>query len=190
MNARLAAYAIVIAAVLAAQPIRATTIHNIVLTEQTATSLTATYDGVPVNVVAGVGFINPNADAWIVTFPSTVSFSSSNPANWVEGMLRPPATGTIVNTVTFSNTQPQLSIQSDLGFPGLFGTVPNNTVLPGSVGTDSSDGGSISIRFNDLAGMGPDRTGGVPDAGSTFFLLVVSLIALFGASRLRSLRLA
>src|SRR5437667_12286905 len=72
MNARLAAYVIVIAAVMAAQPIRAIPIHNIVLTEQTGTSLTATYDGVPVTVV----FVGPRlSDGWTVTFPSTVSFS-------------------------------------------------------------------------------------------------------------------
>src|SRR5947209_4418749 len=66
--------AIAIAAALVTQPVRAVPIvNNIVITESSSTSLSATYNGLTTGVT--VSFLG--TDTWAVTFPSTVNFSQN-----------------------------------------------------------------------------------------------------------------
>jgi hypothetical protein len=170
--------ALAIAAVLVAQPVRAVQIvNNIVITENSSSStgLSATYNGSTSGV--SVSFNGP--DSWNVTFPSTVTFSQSGGVNWLE-----PGSSTLGNEVTFF-TRPtnELGVLSDFTLAGAT-TAGNGTTIT-NVGTDSANGGSISVTFNDNGDVAT-----VPEPGSTFGLLSLSVIALLGATRLRSLKLA
>ena len=168
--------ALAIAAVLVAQPVRAVSIvNNIVITENSSTSLSATYDGSTTGVT--VTFLGP--DQWDVTFPSTVTFSQSGGVNWTE-----PENSSLGNEVTFF-TRPtnELGVLSDFALAGVI-TTGNGTTL-NNVGNDSANGGSISATFNDNGDVAT-----VPETGSTLGLLSLSVIALLGATRLRSLNLA
>lgn len=169
--------ALAIAAVLVAQPVRAVSIvNNIVLTENSSTSLSATYDGSTTGVT--VTFLGP--DQWSVTFPSTVTFSQFGGVNWLE-----PGSSTLGNEVTFFTSSPtnELSVTSDFALAGST-TTGNGTTL-NNVGTDSANGGSISATLNDNGDVAT-----VPETGSTFGLLSLSVIALLGATQLRFLKLA
>jgi hypothetical protein len=175
-NVRFITWAFALAAVLVTQPMSAVPMtHTIVITENSSTSLTVTYDGNP----ATVTFNGPNS--WTVTLPSTVQFSGSatdwsepenvNSTNGVvfEGAGRGPGNTFFVTSDTASPGQPGLA-------NGTFVTVP---------GSDTSNGGSISATMFDNGDVAT-----APDTGSTFALLFLSLVALFGASRLRYLRFA
>ncbi len=68
---------------------------------------------------------------------------------------------------------------------GKFGQGPfSNGSTLNNVGTDTSNGGPISVTFFD---NGDAAT--APDTGSTFGLFVLALTALFGATRFRAPRL-
>jgi hypothetical protein len=59
--------------------------HNIVLTENSSTNLTATYDGSTTGVT--VTFQAPNQ--WVVTFPATVNLGSTGRnVDWIEPEFR------------------------------------------------------------------------------------------------------
>jgi hypothetical protein len=163
-----------------AQP--APTPHQIVLTENSSTSLTATYDGSTTGVTVTFDGTFLGADFWHVTFPSTVTFSIHpiGGVNWIE-----PENSSLVNEVEFP-TAPfnDLVVSSDFTEPpGLTSVADESTV--NNVGTDSSDGASISVTFDDDGDVAT-----VPDTGSTFVLLALALIALSGAATLRSRQLA
>jgi len=169
MNARLAAFAVVIAAALAAQPMRATAINNLVITENSSTSLTATYNGNPATV------INIGPDLWILANPG-VFFNDTIDRVWTE-----PDNAAGINN--FGRVGPSLGdvvdIQSDLSGSG---GNPNGTTVP-NLGTDSTNGGSVSVTFFDNGDVAT-----AADTGSTLGLLALALAALAGASRLRSLQ--
>jgi hypothetical protein len=158
-------------AVITIQPAHAGRIsHSLVLAENSSTDLVATYDGSA--SVVDVIFIS--GDHWGVTVGFPVTFSGT--PQWTE-----PEDASFVNVLTtFGNNQ--LIINSDF--------FPNNTtpLADGSTfsnfGTDSRDAGSISVTFNDHGDVQA-----VPDTGSTFSLLLVSVIALFGAAGFRSRQL-
>ena len=175
MYLRLAAFA-VIAAALAAQPVFAQTTNTLVITENSSTSLSATYDG----STSGVTVTNNSPDHWMVTLPSTVQFSGSA-TDWAESENANSTNGVVFEGVgrgpgnTFFVTSDDTTGSGGLA-SGTFVTVP---------GSDTSNGGSISATMFDNSDVAT-----VPDTGSTFALLFLSLVALFGASRLRSLRLA
>ena len=169
--------AIAIAAALVTQPMRATAVNNIVITENSSTSLSATYDGSTTGVT--VTFLGP--DIWNVTFPSTVTFSQFGGVNWTE-----PENSSLGNEVSFIgniNPRNKLGVLSDFTLAGSV-TTGNGTTI-NNVGTDSANGGSISVTLNDNGDVAT-----VPETGSTFGLLSLSVIALLGATRLRSLKLA
>ncbi len=166
---------IAIAAALVTQPMRATAVNNIVITENSSTSLSATYDGSTTGVT--VTFLGP--DIWNVTFPSTVTFSQFGGVNWTE-----PENSSLGNEVTFSTRLTnELNVLSDFTPAGAV-TTGNGTTL-NNVGTDSANGGSISATFIDNGDVAA-----APDTGSTLGLLSLSLVALLGATRLRFLQLA
>ena len=166
----LTSLAIAIAAM--AQPVFAqVATHQLVLTETSSTSsgLTVTYD----NSTAGVAinFITP--DHWGVTV-SNVTFTG-NP-QWTE--LEDPST---FNVITLLTPPGQFVVNSDYLDNG---TTPlTNGTAFNNFGTDSRDGGSISVTFRDRG-----DAAAVPDTGSTLILLCLSVAALFVASRFRSLR--
>lgn len=159
-------------ALLALQPaVRASSIHNLVITENSSTNLAATYDGSAV----GVSVINISGDHWGVTVGFAVTFSGT--PQWTE-----PEDASFVNVLTTSGNN-QFIVNSDF-FPNSTTPLANGATLA-NFGTDTRDGVPISVTFNDHGDVAK-----VPDAGSTRALLTLSLVALFGAARFRSLRLA
>jgi hypothetical protein len=159
--------AIASAAALVTQPVRATAIQTLVITEFSSTSLTALLNGTTSLTVTPIG-----ADDWSIALTGVGGFHN----NWVE----PDAAG-FINGVSFSIVQPdQLFVVSD--FSNSSGGLANNTA-------DTSDftlnGVELDVTFNDKGDVAA-----APDTGSTLGLLSLSVIALLGATRFRSLRLA
>jgi hypothetical protein len=175
LSPRPLALAVAIGAALVTQSVFAAAFlpHFIVLTENSPISLSATYDGSPVTV------LNTNPDQWTVTFPATVSFFGAQ-LEWAE-----PENSNLANVVIFSQASFTLTVFSDLGdHVNGFVPLPNGSMV-NNVGIDSINGAPISATFTDLA-----ATAEVPETGSTFALLFLSLTALLGVTRLRSYRLA
>ena len=142
--------------------------HELVLTETSFNTLIVTYDGsttgVDVNYISG--------DHWGVTIAFATGFSGS--PQWTE-----PEDPSFFNVLTLSGTN-QFIVNSDFFSNG---TTPlTNGSSFGNFGTDTRDAGPISVTFKDRG-----DSAAVPDTGSTFGLLFVSLIALFGARRLPSI---
>jgi hypothetical protein len=168
--------AVAIGAILATQSVFAGIAvipHSIVLTENSRISLSATYDG------SAVAVLNPNPDQWIVTFPATVSFVGGT-FEWEE-----PENPNLANIVMFAQGGFTLSVFSDLGdHANGFVPLANGSTING-VGFDSINGAPISATFTDGA-----ATAEVPETGSTFALLFLSLTALLGANRLGLYRFA
>jgi len=166
----LAPLGIAIAAALLTQPVRATAINNIVITENSSTSLTATYNGSPVAVT----FFS--ADHWTITFPSTVMFNVTGVnIDWVE-----PDNADLGNAVVFAPFSP-VFVTSDASTNFL--AESNGATV--TVGSDSSNGGTVTATFFDNGDVAA-----APDTGSTLGLLSLSVVALLGATRLRFLQLA
>jgi VPDSG-CTERM motif len=152
----LAPLAIAIGTTLVTQPACAVSIvNNLVLTEKSNTSLSATYNG----STSGVTVSFSGSDTWLVTVTSA-TFTAAD--LWQE-----PEIG-FGNGVTAAGST--LTIVSD-GFVGS-GGVPNGTTVP-NFGTDTSNGGSISVTFNDNG-----DTAAAPDTGTTASLLGLSLAGL------------
>jgi hypothetical protein len=146
--------------------------HQLVFTENPAGRLTVTFDGSS----SGITVTPVSTDRWNVIIPVTATAPGA--AQWIE-----PENSSLVNIPEEVATDTYL-VRSDVS-PQSFSTpVPNGT--PTSFGNDPSDGRPIIATFHDNAA----RTEVVPDTGSTFALLLLSLIGLFCATRLRSVRLA
>src|SRR5215831_18567446 len=98
---------IAITAALVTQPTYASVIHQIVLTENSSTSLTATYDGSTI----GVTVIFNSSDNWTVNFPTTVSFGSTGlNVDWIE-----PENSRLGNAVSFfPEVSSVLGVSSDV----------------------------------------------------------------------------
>jgi hypothetical protein len=158
------------------------TTNEIVITENSSTSLIVTYNestsGVAVNFLGHT----PAGEVWKVTFPSTVSFTSVDNtgviAFWVE-----PEDSSQVNAGFFHPTTNVAFFFSDDSVETNPTAVPNGTTVTG-IGTDTSNGGAISATFNDNGDVAR-----APDAGSTVGLLFLALTTLFSASRLRQFQL-
>ena len=160
--------AIAIVAALVTQPVRATAINTLVITENSSTSLTALLNGTTSLTVTPNG-----ADEWFVALagigPSTEQF-------WTE----PDASGTL-NLVQAQPALNRISVGSDLvlqGISGLADGTPDTT-------TFTLNGGALSVTFFDKGDVAA-----APDSGSTLGLLSLSVVALLGATRLRFLQLA
>ena len=111
------------------QPGFAAAIHNLSLTENSDTSLTATWDGTSLSVT------NNGNDSWTVTLPDGATGS----ANWIE-----PGNSSFENLIT-SRSSSVLSVTSDFNISS---TQANDTSV--LFGTDARDGESIFAVFNDL----------------------------------------
>jgi len=154
----LPALMVAITAILLSQPVRAGVINNIVLTENSDTSLTATYNGSTSGVTVSSG-----VHSWVITFPATVSFNDIFVV-WVE-----PENSGEVNAVEFlGGNVAQVLSEATTGIP----SVPNGTTIT-NVGTDSSNGGSISVTFFDNG-----DTTRTPDTGTALSLFGLSLMGL------------
>ena len=165
--------AVGITAALVSQPVFAGVIeHQLVLTENSSTSLTATYDGSTTGVT--VTFLS--RDTWMVLFPQ-VSFGHSFPA-WNE-----PENSGLLNLILLFEAENHLTLHSDFSAPDFTGAKDGTTFH--NIGFANSDGAPVSLTLFDNAGAAE-----APETGSTLGLLFLSLVALLGATRLRSLRLA
>jgi VPDSG-CTERM motif len=155
----LPALMIAITAALVTQPMRATAINDLVITENSSMSLTATLNLNPLNVTFN------SADNWSIALagvsgPGGVDTSS----NWSE----PDAAG-FVNTVEFNSLAPnQLLVLSDFG-------PLRSGIADGTPDTSSFtlNGGALTVTFFDKGDVAA-----VPDTGTTFSLLGLSLMGL------------
>jgi hypothetical protein len=159
---------VAISAALVNQPASAGAIHSFVLTENSSTSLTVTYDGSSLAVT----FVN--LDSWIFLLPAGFS-STVDLEQWTE-----PENSNLVNQVSFGSDITRSGfVVSDHSIVNIFPINANGTTI--EVGTDG--GVPVFATFNDNA-AGSEGT--APDTGSTLGLLFLALTAVFGASRLRS----
>ena len=144
----------------------APTTHQLVLTETSSFTLSGTYDG----SAAGVSIISISTDHWGVTVGSA-TFSAA--PQWSE-----PEDPAAFNVITLLAIPGQFIVNSDFLSNG------STPLMDGAAftnfGTDSRDGGAISVTFND---RGDAAT--VPDTGSTAALLGLSITGLLGAARLK-----
>jgi hypothetical protein len=160
---------------LAAPSVFADTIHNLVLTEQSDTVLTATYDGQPITVV----LLSPNQ--WSVFPPTTVSGIHLNPAG--VRVIEPESANT-VNIISWSGPFP-IHVVSDFPTAELFPSeqYPNGTTFT-DAGFDASNGGLVDLTFTDLA----DAAETAPEPGSLSLLCtgLLGLALLVGLKRYRN----
>jgi hypothetical protein len=159
---------IAIAAALVTQPMRATAINTLVITENSSTSLTAT-----LTTSSGTTFltVTPNgADNWFVAL---AGFAGNQ--TWTE-----PGAASVVNSVQGQPFSNRISIASDLGSV-------SSGLADGTMDTTSFtlNGSPLSVTFFDKGDVAT-----APDPGSTLGLLSLSVVALLGATRLRFLQLA
>jgi hypothetical protein len=163
--------AVAIAAAVLTQPVFAVPDISIDITENSSTSLSVT-GGLTVTVT------NTSADRWTLTFPD-VTFGTFTLNAWAE------PDSSLGNIVDSPGTN-QLFVLSDVvsgstpPFPdGSTFAEPGSSFPPGQFLT-------FEITFHDNV----TTTEGVPETGSTFVLLFVSVIALFGLNRFRHGQLA
>ena len=135
-------------------------VNTLVFTEKSNTILDATYNGSPLSVT----FVN--SDFWHVTIPST---TFSTPALWLEPDPGPPFFANFVAPLVVGGSA--LGIGSDSG--PVAGGHPDGFTIT-NFGTDSSNGGSISVTFYDRG----DIAAAVPDTGTTASLFGFSLAGL------------
>jgi VPDSG-CTERM motif len=132
--------------------------HQIVMTENSSTSLAVTYDGSPLIVSLD------GSDLWHFTLPATF-LSLGRPA-WTE-----PENSSLVNFVDFTSNTFAI-VHSDILSNSVFSTNADGaSVLVGSV---LVDGLSVFATFHDNAAASE----GVPDTGTTGSLLGLSLMGL------------
>jgi len=160
---------IAIAAAIVTRPVSAVTVNNtLLITENSPTSLSATYNGSTLTVTS----VAP--EEWNVVFNPGGSSGSFFTRQWIE-----PEHSNLVNRVS-PITFGSFMVVSDVTpiVPRLVKPVPDGTAV--QIGT--VDNVPIIATFDDDAA--PKER--VPDTGSTFALLLLSLIGLLGATRLRS----
>ena len=167
----LAILTIAIVAAAVAESVMAQGVNQLVFTEDSSTSLTVTYT--PFGGSTTSLTVTGGADMWSVSFPSNFFITTAS-VGWSE----PGAIGsfTFANTVFFSFG----SVTSDQKNP-----VTLSDESSAIVGSDANNNLPISATFDDDGDVAT-----VPDAGSTFGLLFLSVIALLGATRFRHVRLA
>jgi len=165
---------------------------DLILTENSSTSLSLSYNG-PAGPSAFT-VLNTSPDHWSiqVTDPDLDFFNFSY--DWQEPEEAGKINEVFHSAPTFLTNGPApgnfLFVTSDLdllmdnGGPVL----PNNTAAPLFVGfDDSSQFGEIRLTFNDLAQQS-ETAPSVPDTGSTLGTLGLAVAGLLGASRIRFAR--
>ena len=168
---------LIASAALLVQPVFAVT-HQIVFTENSSSSLSVTYDGGTTGISV---FPSPTtSDLWSVFFPNNVLLSNiqanGSQVQWVE-----PENFSLTN-LAGSNGSNRVDINSDFtGDNSFAGTTLQDGQAFANAGTDTSDGGSISIQFFDQAATSE----AVPEPFASW-LIVLGLLLLFGRTALRS----
>lgn len=169
----LASLGIAVIAALVTQPTLASVADNsLVITENSPTSLTATYTLANGSTEAVIISLQNVPEEWRISVPSAGFKDFFNGINWVE-----PEPG--LHNKLQSHSANVLDFQSDVS--GMFGL--SNGATETSLGTDTGNGLPISITVFDNAAAAEGH--GVPDSGSTFGLLFLSFAALFGAVHFR-----
>jgi hypothetical protein len=172
MNPRLALLVAAIVAASVTQSVMAQVpSHQLVFTEDSS-GLTVTYDGSSITATP------TGPQSWSIQFPSNLSFNTTTAWQWFE-----PGTIQAVNAVTFGSTNNPTQVSSDTSTNVGFLVGDEGSFAP--VGTDTSNNVGIVATFDD---DGEPAT--VPETGSTFWLLLLALVALVSATRFRQLRLA
>jgi hypothetical protein len=164
----LALLAIAIAAELVTQSVCAQAIVNdLVITENSSTSLTVTYNG----STSGITINNFSPDGWAfrLQFPLSVSFAEFITPVWFE-----PEDSTRANFALLADNSFFVEFLSDLPFSPSDNPVPNGTTFV-NVGTDNINGGTINMTLFDNAA---DAEQTVPDTGFTALLMGFSLLLL------------
>jgi hypothetical protein len=161
-----------------AQPVVAASIE---IDEFSSTNLTATFDG----STSGVTVQNTSSDHWTVTFDLDFTFSSTLVA-WAEPENSALDPNGLWNqgTFIFNASGNQMFIVSDTSLLAGSLVASDSTFVP--VGQLNN----IFMKERTVIATFTDHSDGVPDNGSTFGLLVLSLIGVVGAIRLRSLQSA
>ena len=177
-----------------AQPLFATPMLNqLVITENSPTDLSVTYNGAPLTVTPVV----PGAhDFWLISPPAGVIFNFEliPPQGKVNllGFIEPenPALGNLLSVddegrVLVISDLPLAPFLNDPAVGDSLKLVSDSTTV-GPMGFDRNNRIPIELTFHDDAGS----TEPVPETGSTFCLLLVGLTALVGSrSCFRSLAL-
>jgi hypothetical protein len=150
-------------------------INDLVIIENSSTSLTVTYNG----STSGITINNFGPDGWAfrLQFPLSVSFAEFITPVWFE-----PENSTRANFALLADNFNFVEFLSDLPFSPSDNPVPNGTTVE-NVGTDNMNGGTINMTLFDNAATAEQS---VPDTGSTLSLLFLSLTGLLGVSRLCS----
>jgi hypothetical protein len=165
-------------ALLGIQPIFAgAPFHLISITETSPISLLVTYDGSAVGITVN----SMGSDQWDVTLPTSVHISPLDIGAWKE-----PENANLLNIA---------SLPGNSVLANLLHVVSDSSVVPEAIpmndgafitmGFDDRDQMVVAAVFHDTAAIAEN----VPDPGSTVALFSLSLLALFGASRLRAIRL-
>jgi len=170
--------AIAITAALVTRPVLAD-LNQLIITENSATDLSATYNGSPLTVIPPVGQLS-----FVVVAPPGVTFEHLIFPPEIETIaFIEPEDPTLVNWITFSSGD--IAILSDFPSSLLLEHIDPKKILfvsdgatVVSVGFDRNNEQGIALTFHDNAGAGE-----APETGSTFCLLFLSLVALLGASR-------
>ena len=156
-----------ITASLVTQPVFGSAIHEFVITEKSSNVLTVTYDGSFLAVSPTV------SDHWTFSLPSSfvptgpIDFNPADSFQWIE-----PENSSSVNFVTFAATPGSGFVVSELA-PDIFLPVLADGTTVQGVGTDSRDNAAVKAVFHDRG-----DTATVPDTGTTFSLLGLSLTGL------------
>ena len=152
---------------------------DLVVHENSPTSLSVT-GTMGSTTIMGINVSNTSPDNWTVTLPFAVQ-SNFDHYNWTKS----PTTS---NVVTFTGDGSTFTVVSDSTEPPTEdGPFPDNSTFP--VGALAPDGViGVDMGFGDLADSKEGH--GVPDTGSTFGLLLASVIALAVASRFRHIQFA
>ena len=160
----LPALMVAITAALVTQPVRAIVINSIVITENSSTSLTVTYNG----STSGITITFIEGEEWLVNLPFAVTNGTA--ANWTE-----PEDSSLFNYAEFiGGSRNRLIVHSDaalFGFPHQFPLGANGT--PVDFGINLSDNVAVQAVFNDNGDVAK-----TPDTGTTFSLLGLSLMGL------------
>ena len=160
----LPALMVAITAALVTQPVRAGVINSIVITENSSTSLTVTYNG----STSGITITFIESEEWVVFLPFAITGGTA--ANWTE-----PEDSSLFNYAEFiGGSRNRLIVHSDaalFGFPHEFPLGANGT--PVDFGINLSDNVAVQAVFNDNGDVAK-----TPDTGTTLSLFGLSLMGL------------
>ena len=154
-------------------------LHQLIITENSATDLSATYDGSQLTVTPPIGQL-----AFTVVPPSGVRFEPLIFPREIENIaFIEPEDPTLVNWISFASGD--MNIISDFPSSLLLANIDPKKILFVSdgatvdgVGIDLNDTTAIALTFRDKAGAAE-----APETGSTLALLFFSLIALVSVNR-------